>query len=195
MRPIGKDERRKYFRIIDEIDVNYRVVDNVEDDADVSAISHGFEKINADIKTALDDLGDEQATLARGLTLLNKKLDMMIAVAELETTQAQLAAYQSEEVSISACGIAFPAQDQLANDTVLDLSLYLHASEQRIAIRGQVVGCQPIESQEPNKYCLRVEFIDVDESTREDLIQYILQRQRYLLKNLSEELYQGLSES
>lgn len=194
MRPQGEDERRKYFRIIDEIDVDYRVVDSIEEDVDVSAITQGFEKINTDIKAVLEDLGGEQPKLAQGLALLNKKLDMMIAVAELENTQAQLAAYQLDEVSISACGIAFPANEQLANDTVLDLSLYLHASEQRIAIRGQVVGCQAIESDESEQYCLRVEFIEVDELTRENLIQYILQRQRYLLKNLSEELYQGLAE-
>lgn len=195
MRPQGDAERRKYFRIIDEIDVNYRVVDAVEGDEEAPAIAHGFAKINNDIKATLAELEGEQPKLVNSLSLLNKKLDMMIAVAELENTRTQLAAYRSEEVSISACGIAFPADEQLANDTVLDLSLLLHASEQYITMRGQVVGCQAIDSQESQKYCLRVEFIDVDEATRENLIQYILQRQRYLLKNLSEELYQGLSGS
>lgn len=193
MRPQREDERRKYFRIIDEVDVSYRIADAVEDDSESHAIAHGFEQINHDIKTALDNLEGEQPQLAASLTLLNKKLDMMIAVSELENTQAQLAAYQLDEVSLSACGIAFPAQENLPNDTLLDLSLYLHASEQRVGIRGQVVGCQEIESDGAKKYCLRIEFVDVDEATRENLIQYVLQRQRYLLKNLSEELYQGIS--
>jgi len=195
MRPKGEAERRKYFRIIDEIDVSYRIADAVEDDPEAVVITQGFESINTDIKASLDDLAQTQPQCAASLVLLNKKLDMMIAVAELESTQAQFSAYQLDEVSISACGIAFPAGEQLANDTLLDLSLYLHASEQRVAIRGQVVGCHPLESSDVKKFCLRVEFVDVDELTREDLIQYILQRQRYLLKNLSEELYQGLSGS
>ena len=194
MRPIGKDERRQYFRIIDEIDVSYQVVDESESDQS-HPVEHGFDKMNAEIKAALSDLNDDHPAVSTALGLLNKKLDMMIAVAELEHAQAQLAAYQADEVSISASGIAFPVKDQLANDTLLDLSLYLHASDQRVAIRGQVVGCQAVESDVEPKYCLRVEFIDVDDSTRENLIQYILQRQRYLLKNLSEDLYHGLSES
>lgn len=195
MRPLREDERRKYFRIIDEVDVNYRIVDAVEEDDQSHVISHGFEEINNDIKATLDNLEAEQPQLAKSLLLLNKKLDMMIAVSELENAQAQLAAYQLDEVSLSACGIAFPTDEALSNDTLLDLSLYLHASEQQVAIRGQVVECQSIESDEGSKYCLRVEFVDVDETTRENLIQYVLERQRFLLKNLSEELYQGLSES
>ena len=195
MRPKIEGERRKYFRIIDEIDVSYHVVDAVAEDNESLAIVHGFEKVNNDIKLSLAQLEDSQPLMASSLALLNKKLDMMIAVAELENTQAQLSAYQLEEVSISACGIAFPAQESLPNDTLLDLSLYLHASDQRVAIRGQVVGCQSIESSGEKKHSLRVEFVDVDEATRENLIQYMLERQRYLLRNLSEELYQGLSDS
>lgn len=193
MRPKVEGERRKYFRIIDEIDVTYRIVDAVDDEPEVNIIVQGFEKINADIQAALSELGQEQPKLATSLTLLNKKLDMMIAVAELESTQSQLDFSSHDEVNISACGIAFPSEEKLANDTRLELSLFLHASEQRITINGQVVGAHAIENSASKKYCVRVEFVDVDEVTREKLIQYILQRQRYLLKNLSEELYQGLS--
>lgn len=195
MRPKIEGERRKYFRIIDEVDVSYQVVDGVEEVNESMVIVHSFEAINNDITVSLAALGDTQPEMASSLRLLNKKLDMMIAVAELESTQAQLSAVQVDEVSLSACGIAFPAEENLANDTILDLSLFLHASDQRVSIRGQVVGCQSIESDGDKKYCLRVEFIDVDEATRENLIHYMLERQRYLLRNLSEELYQGLSDS
>lgn len=195
MRPIGKDERRQYFRIIDEIDVSYRVIDEAEADQELGAIEHGFEKINTDIHAMVSSLEGEHPVVAEGLALLNQKLDMMIAVAELDNAHAQLAAYHCDEVSLSASGIAFPADDQLTNDTLLDLSLHLHASDQRIIIRGRVVGCQSIQSEDSPKYFLRVEFVDVDESTHENLIQYVLQRQRYLLRNLSEDLYKGLSES
>lgn len=191
---MSNDDRRRFFRITDAIGVSYTLVSESEDEppekggASIQGMSiHSLlEPHNQEITSALSDLASSQPEAANAISALNKKLDAITHLIELEGLVDGRATHSIQEASISACGIAFPVNEELAPDTKINLSLFLETSGEQVAAIGRVIDCQSL--MEEDAYYLRVEFIEMVDSEREKLIQHIIQRQGSLLRSLKEDI-------
>lgn len=183
--PKTGQERRQYFRIIDEMGVSYHEIEeeSENDSQEGSLISNAekLEEINSGIDAALSTLKQSQPQASELIDLVNQKLEMVINMMQLDSHAPHVR--QMGEASISACGIAFPIDESFNAQTLLALTLFLDGLENPLHIKGKVVDCQ---ASDEGQHLLRVEFVQVEEATREILIQYIVQRQSLQLKRLRE---------
>ena len=185
-------DRRRFFRITDALGVSYRVIDSDEgQDADPASEPlfesvNTYEVMNNHNKIISDALGRIQTRdvdVALAIEQMNKKLDSLLMMFELDNLKVQRMAHRVEEASISACGVGFAIDELIAPGTILALDLLLKPSAQHVRATGNVVGCAPI-AEEEGKYYLRVEFMEIHRADRERLIQHIVQRQGELLRAL-----------
>lgn len=190
----NEDDRRRFFRITDAIGVSYQLLDehgepeDIEDEEGLEesiSINMLLDQHNQSIHSALEKLQSEQPLVADALSELNKKLDTLLVLFELDDLSGNSRFQEFEQASISASGIAFPVTEQIAKDRLLQLDLLLQPSGKELQAIGRVVGCQ---SSELDGYYLRVEFKQISDADREELIQHIVQRQGMLLKSLREQM-------
>lgn len=210
------DNRRRFFRIVDSLGVAYRVVSEKEiaestnsaaKDEVSSESSQGageqeasrfidtyslMNTYNQAIKDALGDLETAHPEAAIAIDHLNKKVDTILMMLELDSLMMQTAPHRVEQASISASGIAFPVDEQLAPNTCLALDLLLKPSIQHVTAIGKVIACDSLPSGSTDSddlpYYLRVEFTEMSHKDRESLIQHIVQRQGALLRALKNEM-------
>ncbi len=188
------DNRRRFFRIVDALGVSYRVMTGKEstesdDNQDASqfvdtfSVMSGYNKL---IQESLEKISVKDEHTATAIEQLNKKVDAILMMLELDSLITQRACHRVEEASISASGIAFPVEENLEVNTLLALDLLLRPSSNHVNIIGRVVSCESLS--EDGLFYLRVEFNEMSDQDRETLIQHIVQRQGVLLRSLRDEL-------
>jgi hypothetical protein len=190
MKANKQEDRRRFFRITDAIGVSYEIID---EGASLSSSAKDKKKkafvdlqllINQNdetISSSLKKLKEQQPQAAKAIDAVNKKLDTIIKLFELENNVDRQSVMPIEDASISACGIAFPINENLQKNTKLKLTLYLQTSGDQIEAEGRVIECRELSH---NNYYLRVEFTSMSNPNRESLIQHIVQRQGVLLRSL-----------
>ncbi|MEO0443631.1 MAG: PilZ domain-containing protein [Pseudomonadota bacterium] len=192
MKMVKQEDRRGFFRITDAIGVSYEVFNKDEDNREPDEKTHDqvdvpelLQRHNDAINHSLAELTVLNPQAAKAVAAINKKVDTLIDIFELNDLSVQQNIKRIEDASISASGIAFVADEDFEKETLLQLTLYLKSSQEQVYATGQVVECQPIES---GQHMLRIKFTDLNDADREKLIQYIVQRQSILLKNLREQM-------
>lgn len=124
-------DRRKYFRINDQIALKYRIIEETEMDdtrkerrADLSRINSvapSFTNINLDMKQEMDKCRRDLPEVAAYLEGLNSKVDLLIRL--LVANASGLPDYPTHEVNLSASGLSFPVQREIAVGTMLEMQL------------------------------------------------------------------------
>lgn len=194
MKQSNEDDRRHFFRITDAIGISYRILDDNGDPEDVEdeenleesiSINTLLDQHNQVINLAMGQLQGAQPLVAEVLSEINKKMDTLLVLCELDDLGGSSRFQEFEQASISASGIAFPVSEEIPEDQLLRLDLLLQPSGKKLQAVGRVVCCQPSEL---DGYYLRLEFKQISDSDREDLIQHIVQRQGMLLKSLREQM-------
>ena len=188
--------RRRFFRIVDALGVAYRVISDKEAKLKVKAGQDDkydfidafslMTNYNQQIKGSLDSLKVRDVDAAEAIDTLNRKVDAILMMLELDSLITQKASHRIEQASISASGLAFPVEQRLEPHTRLSLDLLLKPSSQHVEAIGRVVACDPLREQ--GQFYLRVEFLEMSDQHRERLIQHIVQRQGALLRALKSEI-------
>ncbi|MFT6103066.1 MAG: succinate dehydrogenase flavin-adding protein (antitoxin of CptAB toxin-antitoxin module) [Granulosicoccus sp.] len=180
------DNRRRYFRIVDSLGVSYRVIlpekgsdDDPEKRIDTLSILNHH---NTLIQEQLGVVESESPEIAKLAGQLNKKIDAVLMMLELDNLMTQHACHRIDQASISASGIAFPVEEVLAPNTMLELDLLLRPSAKHVVAIGEVIACDRMS--DTDTYYLRVNFTKMTDASRETLIQHIVQRQGVLLRAL-----------
>lgn len=183
-------DRRRYFRINDSIGVDYERLDcdgngeheHVDMVEDIS-ITRILEQQNVETVAAIDQVDKKYPEVAQALLKINKKIDTLLTLFEIESL-ADFNRYQHfEQANISACGMAFPINESLAPKLKIRLHLYLAPMAYEFSVIARVVACEAFDD---DLFYLRAEFLEIKEADRERLIQHIVQRQSNLLKSLRE---------
>lgn len=182
----NKDNRRRYFRIVDSLGVSYRVIASEKDGAfdpekrinNLSVLNHHNTLIQEQF-AIVESISPEFAILA---LQLNQKIDAILMMLELDNLMSKHACHRIDQASISASGVAFPIEEALAPNTMLELDLLLRPSAKHVVVIGQVIACEQMS--DTDRYYLRVEFTEMTDANRETLIQHIVQRQGVLLRAL-----------
>lgn len=181
-------ERRRFFRINDRVGVAYRVLTEAEANSrqEQDAQPVDTQSLLARYEQTIDQLLPqvESKLMAELLGTLNKKLNCIIAQLELDSQLVRDIAHKVREVNISACGMAFVAEEAVMPGKLLSLDLLLRPEGTQLATYGQVLSCEAIDE----GHYLRINFISLSPFDQELLIQHIVRRQGWLIREQRDRL-------
>lgn len=182
------EDRRRFFRINDTVGVSYRVLtgDDLTSQllgtgTDLNAM-HLITGYDGKIEALLSELRTVQPLVAELFDALNHKLQGVVAQLHMDSDLVQRIAHKVQEVNISACGMAFVADEPLAPGTVLGLDILLLPHNLHILTRALVVNASPADTGQGQH--VRVEFTDMESRDHEALIQHIVKRQVTLIRTM-----------
>jgi hypothetical protein len=191
--PEKQDERRRYFRVTDHVGLSVKVLSASERElsiaGEVRSPDNMLSKIDIGIRKLTASIRKRDEELAMALSLLNKKIDMLLVSGSNEGQENSSSQFKNELVNISACGIAFPWSKDIALAQSLELGIKLYPSEEIIFVMASVVGCErrdafasdlsedEVEEFTRVPFWIRADFEDLRGSGQELLVQHVIQRQ------------------
>ena len=189
MADITDPERRRYFRVHDGLRLAYRSLSSAGDDLSALRHSHALsEALDLKLRDRLETLAAASPELAEVFSLLDQKINLLKSAAgNTEQADGEVRVPHAV-VSLSACGIAFTAEQAVSAGNRLLISLTLLPEAVHMDLEGEVVACETFDEasfrdlQPPNPWLLRVDFNGIDERQQEQLIQHVLHRQMRDLK-------------
>lgn len=186
----NNQERRRYFRIVDQVAISYRRLseeENVARGVGINSPAALIVQLENQISASLETLRSVQPQVHELLELFNRKINLVLALDDSisETDSEQLK--RAQQVNISACGIAFPSYEQLEpNDKIL-LDLTLFPSNVCLKMVAVVIGNERLaEPIGDDAYIIRADFLDISSNEQEVLVQHIIKRQTLQLKERRE---------
>ncbi len=197
------DERRRYYRITDNVILNYREVS-------AEVMAHGIEQLKtnrmgrAQLQSALlgmdvrlqeliTQIGRAREDFAEVLDLMNKKvslLERMINAWMDDRETEPVIENAPSEVTLSAGGLSFEASAPFELGAHLELELVLLPSYQYIKAYGDVVSAGEHESRQ-GYHRIAVNFDWIREEDREEIIQQVFRKQAEDLRIQREKKEQG----
>ncbi len=185
------EEKRRYFRINDSINLRYKIVD----EKDVNALSHVSTEIlnNCTLADALDVLNQEMRMMSPRLERRDPELfeylkimDAKIGVIAQALTLKEdgFSDHDKREVSLSASGLAFSNDQTITVGAVLELRVMLTSCLAVIVAFGRVLQCKDISKENavhPFEVC--VEYINLQEEDRELLVKHVVKKQLQQLRD------------
>jgi len=190
------EERRRYFRVDDEIGLRYRVIDIAEKEEAFSHLKDSnvvvFQRLDEALANQLEIVENDLPSAAVAIRLLQEKVD--IIAAELSPND-KLIIDQLEiiRVNISACGLAFDTDEVIAPDSYLALDMNLLLSGKRLMVLARVIACDDLSKRSSKistdertnmsrSLRIRVNFESVPPKDQEMLVQHVIQRQAQQLQ-------------
>ncbi len=190
------DERREYFRIADEIALDYRLIKEGEADeliermqsrlVDRFTAASSFAATSRQMAHAIHKVQSDSPELARCLQALDQKLNM---IAQLFVSEEMgLEEQPTRQVNLSAGGVAFRAQHELPVGSLLELRMVLFPSMVGVLTISRVIHCERAgddSSQFP--WQVAVEYEHLRETDRELLVRHIMSKETERLRILRSE--------
>lgn len=189
------EEKRRYFRVTDTINLLHKVID----EHSLDQLSHISEDVlgNCSLSAALDVLNEEARMIAprlerrdpeffEYLKLIDTKIGLIAQALALK--DEQFSRHDKHEVSMSGSGLAFSNEQPMATGTLLELRMVLTSCLAVIVVFGRVVQCKDIAASNPQSpYEICVEYINMKEEDRELLLKHVVKKQLQQLrdKNMS----------
>lgn len=180
---LTQEERRRFFRIDDEMAVFFIQIEEDVKEHELEAMGVNQEyhlTLEMKIRQAMVEVRSASPKIAQVLDLMNQKINLLRASEELLHLEPVL-----KKVNISACGVAFSWHEDIPVKQKIMLSLYLQPNHELIRTPAHVVGVVANEDEETaaeEPYLLRIDFEDINHSLQEVLIQHVVQRQAYQLR-------------
>ena len=189
------EDNRRSFRISESVYVKYDVLTEKEFAAGIEhrklrlGLNDGAQASLVDIEARLSEamflLSAEHAKIARCMTLLNDKLNVVIEqLPGLRETKTSLAKLPPQTCDVGADGMVFSAGEPLEVDTKLHLQFLLSSDSRFVETFCRVVRItdSPDDSGQDLPYGIAVEFANLPPSQREILIQHMFSRESETLR-------------
>ncbi|HHZ87944.1 MAG TPA: PilZ domain-containing protein [Chromatiaceae bacterium] len=189
---LSADERRRFFRIDDNIIFRYktipiedlpsRVTRLKEGLPDQFTVSSSLAAIGHSMTSQLKRIRGRNPDIADYLSTLDEKIDML-ARAFLAQEQ-DLSEQPAHEVNLSGTGMAFRAANELEFGAMVELKLVLFPSFTGILTYGEVVRCFHDPEGDPEyPYDIAIDFAFIREDDRDLLIKHLMGRQLEQLRD------------
>lgn len=179
------EERRRYFRLDDEVILDFEAISQEEVQrwkARHQDHINELAELERDIAGVLHQVQAQNPTVARLFELLNQKVNLLNspvgpdAKPELSQTEVRT------RVNLSACGMAFHSTEPLSESDNLRLQMQLKPSNIPITLMGTIVGVE--HTADPDApYLVRVDFEGLREAEQEILIHHLFQLQSRRLRS------------
>jgi hypothetical protein len=187
-------ERRRFFRIDDEVGLEYQQVSEEEyknapeelakTKQSTFSLSADFATLNNEYNPALNSIRGSHPEIAQYLELLNNKIDAIGA--QLLTEEIDNLDEKTCLVNLSASGIAFKCSDKLADNQPVKLRIILLPEKIGVVIYGRVQDrLRSTEQKQQGIVCIDFEHILYDD--QELMIKHNLNKQMLLLRKRNEE--------
>lgn len=175
-----EEERRRYFRIDDEVAISFTLLAD-ENEADQDSMNQEFHmSLEVQIRHAMVDIRSQSPKVAQVLDLMNQKINLLRSVENTDGSAPVL-----KGANLSACGVAFPWHEQLPINQQLMVNLYLQPNHELIRTEAHVAAVtqndEP-DSMQDDPYVVRLDFDNIQKNYQEVLIQHVVQRQGYQLR-------------
>ncbi len=185
------DDRREYFRIDDEVALDYRLINSSEVDqllekiqsslVDRFTAASSFTATTRQMMTVIHKVQTQSPELARCLQAIDQKLNMIAQLFVSEEIRENK--QDTREVNISAGGVAFCAQHEIPVDSLLELRMVLFPSLVGILTISRVIHCERISGGNPQfPWQIAVEYEHLKETDRELLVRHIMSRETEQLR-------------
>lgn len=184
-------ERRRYFRVRDDVVLKYRPVAPDELDALIDGLKdrHGsrhslardFANTSAQLQPVLRRVKEDQPDIALCLTVLNEKLDVIAR--HLSMQASDLTGEPVRQVDLSASGMRFEAEEPFPPGTLLEIRMALYPSFAYIQVVGEVVRSDERKPKGPGMaHLVAVDFRYLDNEDLELLVQHAIKKESRLLR-------------
>lgn len=179
----SNNERRRYFRIDDNIILFFREIDareliqpqdNVEPAMDTFSLTAELDLLTLESRGYLRRIEREYPGVADFLQLLEQKIDLVARA--LLVNDPELSRQPTRRVSLSASGLAFESEEAFTLGCALELKMVLPPEMVGVQTRGKVVYCQQTRGELP-VYNIAVDFVDICDKDRELLIRHVVRKQ------------------
>lgn len=181
------DDRRRYFRISDNIGLAYQVI--AGDQTDLGRVRSEPVRMSAllaehdtVIVRLLQDLRSRDPLVGELAARLNEKINGIVNQLDRATQMVEQTAHKIVAVNISACGLGFHSDEPIAPHAQVQLDMVLLPDNKRLLTPARVIACEP----QDNGYYVRMDYVDLGAADQEYLIQHIVKRQGDLLREARE---------
>lgn len=185
-------ERREYFRITDEVMLDYHSVNEAELESlqaviespipDRFTTASSFAASSRQIAHAFHSVQNESPEVARCLQALDQKLNTLAQLFVAE--EIGFNERSAQDVSLSAGGLAFRSQHPINQGDLLETRLVLLPSLMGILMVSRVVHCERVNDgnlQYP--WQIAVSYEIMRESDRELLVRHVMAKETELLRS------------
>lgn len=189
----GRDaekERRRYFRIEDEIILFFREIapDEIPDNRsprefplDSFALSASLDLLTQESRKLLRRVERDFPEIGDFLKVLERKIDLIART--FLNYEANLPEQSPQRVSLSASGLSFDVDKPCAAGKVLEIKMVLQPELVGLTAYGRVVYCKKNAPDSELPYQISVDFVGLRDSDRELLIRHVVRRQLQQLRD------------
>ncbi len=188
------NERRRFFRIEDEICLDYEIISEEEYNnapeelakikQSAFSLSANFASLNNEYNPMLNSIKHSSPEIGQYLDLLNQKIDSLGQ--QLLEDENPCADGNTIKVNLSASGIAFQCNEKPKDGQGMKLKIILLPEKIGVVIYGKVQHClQSDEQRKNNIICIDFEHIRYDD--QELMIKHNLNKQMQELRQRSED--------
>ena len=188
-------ENRRSFRVSERVYLKYEILTDEEFRAGIA--HRNLQKGNADgamsrlvdidarLSEAMFLLQSESSAVARCVTLLNDKLNLVIDQSPaFRASTANLASTEPQTCDVAADGLVFASERPLSVGDCLYLQFILTTDNRYIETFCKVIRLMdpPDNSNSSRPYGIAIEFVDMPPAQREILIQHMFGRESETLR-------------
>ena len=187
----NNDERRRFFRIDDEVCLDYEQISdeeyrNAPEELEKLkqsgfALSADFATLNFEFNPILNSIRQTSSEIAQYFDLINQKLDAL----SQHLLEDELPCPDSEfrQVNLSASGIAFECDDAINEGQPMRIRLVLFPEKIGILLFGKVNSCRLLDNQ---KHIASIDFEHIRYDDQELMIKHNLNKQMAELRERSD---------
>jgi len=190
----SENERRRFFRIDDEVGLEYDLISEEEyktapeeleqTKQTAFSLTAEFATLNNEFNPLLNSIRNTQPEIAQYMDLLNRKIDAISS--KFLEEEIECLEENTRMVNLSASGIAFKCEEGLTDNQPVKLRIILLPEKIGVVIFGRVQDrLRSAEQKKNDIVCIDFEHIRYDD--QELMIKHNLNKQMQLLRQRNEE--------
>lgn len=186
--PLPNTERRDYFRLANNVLVEYRKATKREVDQFVSNeeniksdeidVTYLLDKISRQLSPVLLSIRQDSTAVAQYLELLNQKIDLVASMVSFDriSNSSGSTMETAETQDISEGGLSFTSHIKFELGDLIYCRLAIIGYRLGMETFGKIVRCEPAKS--ANGFSIGVELPYLKELDRKNLTRFIFDKQR-----------------
>lgn len=179
-------ERREYFRLEDDVGLQYRLLDVDEvaplrehihqPGADKFMSAASFEETSRQLRRLLSSIREHSSNVGQAINMLDAKLNLLSQLFVRNDYEQEQ--FITQQVNLSAGGIGFFCEHPLEIEHMYELKIILLSSNIGIKAIGKTVQCEgkpDLSAQKP--YYIAFEFVHIREADRDIVVRHLITKQ------------------
>jgi len=189
------EEKRRYFRVNDTINLLHKVIDehaldrlsHVSNDVlSNCSLTSALDVLSQDARMLMSRLERRDPEIAEYLRIMDTKINLIAQAITIQDDQ--FSEHDTRDVVLSATGLAFSNEVAIKQGELLELRMLLTSCMAVIVAYGRVVQCKDISQDNPGRpFAVCVEYINMKDDDRELLIKHVVKKQLQQIRDKYEQ--------